>query len=123
MPSMSPSFFNSDRSEGEIDLVMDDDEVCYGRIAFAQNQRDGRSALVHVGPGLGEEDCFGIDAPRADEGMIFIPDFVDGQQTGKFIRCHETGIVACTLIFSARISKSDDNFHSDVEQISRKCRR
>ena len=99
----------SEPSEREADIVIDDEAVLRFPFEVAEDFADGASAEVHEGLGFGEKD--GGIRPFGDAGFPFGELLeVDAVTLRKEVEKHEADVVAGVFIFPAWVAETDDEF-------------
>jgi hypothetical protein len=116
MPAVASTRLYPHRSEREVKLVVDHQQIAGGSIRFAQEGGNCSAALVHKGLRLCQNNVPGVDASRADEAMGFLARDPDLKTAGKFVRCHKTGVVTRAVVLFARVSEAHDDFHRSMQK-------
>ncbi len=109
VPTGAAFFTEPETSEREADIVINDETVLRFPFEIAENFADGAPAEVHESLRFGEEN--GGIWPFGDVGFPFGKVLkMRAVSLGEQVEQHETNVVASAFIFSAWVTKSDDEF-------------
>ena len=100
----------TERAQGEVEVVMDDQKIADGQLVETQQWRDSFSGLVHEGHRFYENElAFGIPT-FADHGFKFQAFHLDAAGIGKLVNREEAKIVAGVAVCRSRVAQPNDHY-------------
>lgn len=98
-------------AQGQVDVVMDDEEVVEGNLEFLHQQMHGLAARVHKGSRFGDDDFVAIYVASTHSGPTLLSVDMDALESSEAADAAKADIVACSSISLSGIAQSHDKFH------------
>ena len=106
MPSRSSPRTYADSTEGEVKIVVDNDEIPGGDRKAPQELPDGLAAMVHEGLGLDQKNALPIRLPLADQRVLFFALNGDMIFRGDPVHNQETQVVSGPRILFSWVTQT-----------------
>lgn len=100
----------ADFSEGEVEIVADDEEIARGEFVEVEEGADGLTGLVVEGLGF-DEEAVAVFEPEGIE-FWFLP--IKMMDFCVKVKSEKTEIVAGKVVFVAGVAEADDEFHGVI---------
>ena len=111
MSPWAPSRPDAHPAKGQIEIIVDDDEITGGDRKEAEELSDSRAATVHESLRFDQEDLFPVRLPLADQGVMLFLFNRDVIFRGDPIHNQETQVVPGPRIFPAWVTQTENNLH------------
>ncbi|MNE63427.1 hypothetical protein D3C80_1587770 [compost metagenome] len=109
---------HAEAAGGQVDLVVEDDDLAGFDLVEARRLADRAAALVHIGLRLHQQDLDravgAIDLALADDGLELGPLGTEAPAARDLVHGHEADVVAVLFVFGARIAQTGDDDHADL---------
>src|SRR3954453_11910517 len=111
VPALAAAALEPSGREGDVELVVDDDEVLHRDVVVIQQAADRAAGLVHVGRGPREDDAATRQAALTRDGprpRALARSQADPGAGGQHVEHHRTDVVPVARVAGARVAQSDD---------------
>jgi hypothetical protein len=100
----------SDLTEGQVDLVVDDEHALEGQPVDPARGSDAAAHVVHEGLGLKQRDRrpAGAGAALAQASAVAVANAVKAPTASELLGDREADVVAGALVFPSRVAEPDD---------------
>ena len=105
----APFFAQAQRAQGQIQLVVDDEDVSGRHFVVVGQWANGAAAVVHEGLGLDEDDRFVGDTAVARQRFILHLSHRNAVLRRQSINGHKPHVMPVLLIFSPRIAQANNH--------------
>ncbi|MNX84031.1 hypothetical protein D3C86_1158110 [compost metagenome] len=109
---------HAEAARGQVDLVVEDDDLAGFDLVEARRLADRAAALVHIGLRFHQQDLDravgAVDLAFADDGLELGPLGTEAPAARDLVHGHEADVVAVLLVFGARIAEPCDDDHADL---------
>ena len=109
MPSGAASRPDAEDSQGQVHLVVEDEELLRGDGEAGGQVGNGWAALVHEASGTRQDDLPSLDRPQAQEGVRIVPFERYAPARRHLLQHARAGVVASPCVVSPRVSQSHDH--------------
>ncbi len=112
MSSVSSPLFETKPAEGEIQIIMNDDEIFHFEVEKVGHLFDRFSTSIHERHWFGQDDLPGVDPSRPVEGAETSGADRNVVRLGDTIDDLESNIVPAHSILGSRITQAHDDLHT-----------
>ena len=111
MSSRPAAWTDTDSTEGEIEIVMDNHQIRDGDREVAEELFYSHAAVVHIGLGFDQQDFFPVGPPVTNQRVVFYLLNCDLIFRGDPVDNQKTQVVPAPFIFLAWITQTENDFH------------